>query len=574
MTWTLIAALLVKSSLIAGAGLACARLVAQRSVDRVDILRATVCLLLALPVIAAAAPALSLALLPPVPPLASPLPPLPSPPALVAPAMGQAGPAAVAWTWPPRLGAALGAALEALAPWLPRAIGLAWLAGVMAIVGWLLLGVRTLELWTRRGDPVTHPDWLAPLDHLPPVDRPSLVASGRLTGPLSWGVAPGFILVDPASLSERAAAPAILAHELAHLRRHDWIFLVLSRVVLALFWFNPLVWRLHADLAERSEEAADAAALTTIDRALYARTLVRLATPSALPAPAARGAALAMAADARTLKTRIACIMTHTAPRRRPIAIALTVSALALVATPLAALELRRQDAVAPAPPPPPAPPAPPAPPPAPPEPPEPPPEPLMAAPPEPPAPPAPPAYHIRLDGPRRTTSAEPPLTAEAGARAAEAHARADEAWARADAIHIQADALRRLADAARVQADAARQAAEQVRIDGKQARIISDQARLAGDRARLEATRQRIQVRLDMARGAQDMRKGAQQMRAEAVRLRDPAYRAQQIAENHARGAEITDADLRALADSLPVQADKLDREADRLVEHARDPS
>ena len=51
MTWALLLSLLVKSSLIAGAGLACSRLLAQRPVDRVDILRGVTCLLLALPVI-------------------------------------------------------------------------------------------------------------------------------------------------------------------------------------------------------------------------------------------------------------------------------------------------------------------------------------------------------------------------------------------------------------------------------------------------------------------------------------------------------------------------------------------
>ncbi len=49
MTWALLAALLVKSSLIAAAGLAGARFLTQRAVDRVDILRAAVCLLLACP---------------------------------------------------------------------------------------------------------------------------------------------------------------------------------------------------------------------------------------------------------------------------------------------------------------------------------------------------------------------------------------------------------------------------------------------------------------------------------------------------------------------------------------------
>jgi hypothetical protein len=213
------------------------------------------------------------------------------------------------------------------------------------VVGRLMLGLRTLTRWTREGEPVSCPAWLAPIEGLPQVDRPKLVSTDRVDGPLSWGVAPGSILIDPATLGDRKAASAIMAHEMAHLRRHDWLFLVLSRLALAMFWFNPLVWRLHAVLAERSEEAADAAALKFVDRAVYARTLVRLA---ALPTPhRVPGLATAMAADARTLKTRIACIMTDTSDRRRPLTLALTVVALAAVATPLAALGVSRQ--VAPA---------------------------------------------------------------------------------------------------------------------------------------------------------------------------------------------------------------------------------
>jgi beta-lactamase regulating signal transducer with metallopeptidase domain len=547
MTWILLLSLLIKSSVVAGAGLACARFMAQRSVDRVDILRATVCLLLALPVIMNVLPAMDLALLPATSPDIAPI---------------ETGEAAIA-----------GAAVSSALTWPPSAlvVGGLWLLGVVAVAGQLQLGLLTLHRWTRKGSPVTCADWLAPLERLSPADRPDLVSSDRVSSPLSWGVSPGFIVIDPGSLAERHAAPAILAHELAHLRRHDWVFLVLSRLALALFWFNPLVWRLHAVLAERSEEAADAAALETVDRTLYAKTLVRLA---AHPMPRA---ATAMAADARTLKTRIACIMTNTSARRRPLTVALTVAALAVVATPLAALGLSHQAWVAP-----PAPPTPPAPmsvaplPPAPPEPmadvpPEPP---VAPVPPAPPAPPAEPAEGYSYSYFRTATPAERQAAADARAQAAEARAQADEARRIADEARIQADHARRLADQSRAQADIVRLAANEARLRGEQARIEGERARVIGERAREEAARHMVKARVQMAQGAEQMRKSARELRAEAVRLNDPAYRAKQIAENRARGNVVTDAELRDLAASLPSRADEMERQAERLAAEARNPT
>lgn len=552
MTGALLLSLLIKSSLVAGAGLICARFLAQRPVDRVDILRGTVCLLLALPVIMNVLPAMDLALLPPA---------SPDMPTGIAPAWTSET-ETTTLSWPPSV----------------QVIGGLWLLGVIAVAGRLQLGLLTLHRWTRQASPVTCAQWTAPLEHLSPVDRPRLVSSDRIDSPLSWGVAPGFIVIDPGSLAERHAAPAILAHELAHLRRHDWIFLVLSRLALALFWFNPLVWRLHAVLADRSEEAADAAALETVDRTLYAKALVRLAAypvPLAAPLLAAPRAATAMAADARTLKTRIACIMTDRSARRRPLTVALTIAALAVVATPLAALGLSRQDgATAPAPPAPPVAPVAPVAPPAPPE--------AMemaaVAPPAPPAAPAlpaaPPTESHSHSYFRSTTPAERQMAAEARALAADARAEATEARRRADESRIHADEARRHADESRAQADIARVAAGEARARANQARAEGERARMIGERAREEAARHMVKARVQMAQGAQQMRKGAQEMRAEAARLRDPAYRARQIAENRAHGSEVTDADLRDLAGRLPSQADDLDRQADRLAAEARKPT
>ncbi|PIB93229.1 M56 family metallopeptidase [Caulobacter sp. FWC2] len=551
MTWTLLLSLLIKSSVVAGAGLACARFLAQRPVDRVDILRATVGLLLAIPVIMNVLPALDLALLPPIAPYF---------PVEGAAMANAAAPAPAALSWPPSA----------------SLVGGLWLLGVAAVIGQLLLGLKTLDRWTRQGRPVEHEAWLEPLEDLSPEeDRPRLIASERISSPLSWGVAPGFIVVDTASLDERHAARAILAHELAHLRRQDWIFLVLSRLALAVFWFNPLVWRLHAALAERSEETADTIALEAVDRTLYARTLVRLAAhhPARLMSPRP---ATAMAASARTLKTRIAHIMTDTASRRRPVTVALSVIALAAVATPLAALGLTHQEWVAP--PPPPAPPAPPAAMAARPAPPAPPVSaPAAPAPPAPPAtPPAPPAYTsgYAYSYYRVPTDAERLAADQARAEADQARVEANQARIEADVMRRQADQSHIRADEARAQADIARQAAEGARIGAEQARLAGEQARIIGERAREQAMRQVANARIHMANGAVQMRRGAQQMREEAVRLRDPAYRAKQIAENRERGGDVTDAELRDLAETLPDKAKDMERRADELEARSRNPS
>jgi hypothetical protein len=91
----------------------------------VDILRATVCLLLALPVIMNVLPAMDLALLPPPPPRSR--------------RRRRAGRR--------RRGR------RARLPWpAVRLVGGLWLLGFVAVAGRLLLGLRTLSRWTRQAD--------------------------------------------------------------------------------------------------------------------------------------------------------------------------------------------------------------------------------------------------------------------------------------------------------------------------------------------------------------------------------------------------------------------------------------
>ena len=117
MTWALLLSLLVKSSLIAGAGLVAARFLTQRPVDRVDILRGAVCLLVALPVFMNVLPAMDLALLPASAP-EIPLAALPLEP--TGPVAAASAPAVL--TWPPPV----------------QLIGGVWMLGAVVVAGQLL----------------------------------------------------------------------------------------------------------------------------------------------------------------------------------------------------------------------------------------------------------------------------------------------------------------------------------------------------------------------------------------------------------------------------------------------------
>ena len=530
--------LLIKSSLVAGLALSAVWLMSGRAPsERVVLLRAAVLLLVALPAIALAGPDLTIRL------ASAPVPAASSVAPLVALADEKA-PAA--------------AAAEVL-PGLP-----AWLAIVWALGGGILLarfglGVLTLIHWTRTGEVVSDPAWTTPLARLAGGAAPRLLASARIASPLSWGIPPGVVLIGTAHIQQSDDAEAVLAHELAHIRRRDWLFLTLARLATALFWFNPVVWLLQAELGRLSEEAADADALRHVEPEAYARTLLGMAS-SFVPV-----AATGMTGPARSLAKRITKIMTHRRPASpRPLAMMAAVGVLLAVATPLAAVELSvQEERVALLPPAPPAPPAPPLSPLAPPAPPAPPIPTDRIAPLAPPRVPAPPAPPVAPQAPQGVSfggahfyQSSRPLTDErraavTAARQSAAQARATAREGRAMAAHART--LARTNE--RLSHDAERSAARAQAMTEQAARV-----RARAEEARATSERRRAEAQVQMRAGADQMEAGAREMREEARRLRDPAYRAEQIERARERGRTVTD---QQLLDAIP----RMEAGAERMV-------
>jgi hypothetical protein len=168
----------------------------------------------------------------------------------------------------------------------------------------------------------------------------ALLTSDDLASPISWGLMRPVILLNSRAVKASGEAEAIIAHELAHVARMDWIKLLLARIATALFWFNPVVWVLAREAHQLREEAADDSVLAAdIVDTDYAQLLVGVARHEC---PGLLLGAHGVAPSKKSLARRVARVLDSTSvrgPTARPFALGVFVGAL-LVAAPLAGLTL------------------------------------------------------------------------------------------------------------------------------------------------------------------------------------------------------------------------------------------
>ncbi|HJR09014.1 MAG TPA: M56 family metallopeptidase [Pyrinomonadaceae bacterium] len=220
-------------------------------------------------------------------------------------------------------------------PWLV----LLWLAGALALTlrlagGWVLTG----RLRREPATPLAR-DWretLARLARQLRVSRPvRLCESALVEVPTVIGHLRPVILVPVSALTGLSAPQleALLAHELAHIRRHDYLVNLLQSVIEIMLFYHPAVWWLSARVRVEREHACDDLAVgATGDVLVYARALTTLET---LRVQNSRTRTLAVAANGGSLMQRIQrLIKTQPAPvgSRSPHLAALAIVAVALVA--------------------------------------------------------------------------------------------------------------------------------------------------------------------------------------------------------------------------------------------------
>lgn len=205
---------------------------------------------------------------------------------------------------------------------LPLSVGL-WLLGVGIMSLRLASGWAWLLWLRRRPDTVPAADDIQ-LRLLRLCQRMNLASNIRILlcekvpGPTVMGWLRPVILLPPAALLGMPAdqLELVLAHELAHILRHDFAINLLQSCVEVLLFYHPAVWWVSAKIRQERELCCDDLAVRTTGDALdYAAALTRLEALCRPPDPQRHAAqALALSATGGSFMHRIRRLISPIAP--------------------------------------------------------------------------------------------------------------------------------------------------------------------------------------------------------------------------------------------------------------------
>ncbi|MBC8233059.1 HEAT repeat domain-containing protein [bacterium] len=169
--------------------------------------------------------------------------------------------------------------LEFLLPWFV----FAWLIGVLFFFLQFVFRWRHVQQLKQQGITSVVAHWQGRLEHLcekMKVTRPTcLLESSLVQVPTVIGWLRPAILLSTNSLTRLTSCQleAILSHELAHIRRYDYLFNILQTVVGTLLFYHPAVWWISNRIRIEREHCCDDLAVKVFgDTLTYARALTEL----------------------------------------------------------------------------------------------------------------------------------------------------------------------------------------------------------------------------------------------------------------------------------------------------------
>ena len=194
-----------------------------------------------------------------------------------------------------------------------------WLSGALILLIRLVISQLALIRWRLKARLLQPGAWAETLKYVSAHRRISrslrVLESPAVVNPCTWGFFRPVLLLpasgDTWSESERRLA---VMHELAHIRRNDYVAATLVRVACAIHWYNPLVWLAARESRKLQEQACDDAVLRSGATASDYASFLRRAAESAQGGHRRLAAAMGVAGRSE-LRQRVDSILDPARPR-------------------------------------------------------------------------------------------------------------------------------------------------------------------------------------------------------------------------------------------------------------------
>ena len=144
--------------------------------------------------------------------------------------------------------------ISSATPW-TNWIGVVWAGVSILFLARLIFGIGAIWRISARAD-----EFSGTIDQLQPAwnQKFSVCISDKITVPMVWGIFRPVILLPTDAVNWQSKKfQAVMLHEIAHIKRWDWLMQTFAQIVCAIYWFNPLVRFAAHRMQTEAEQACD-----------------------------------------------------------------------------------------------------------------------------------------------------------------------------------------------------------------------------------------------------------------------------------------------------------------------------
>jgi beta-lactamase regulating signal transducer with metallopeptidase domain len=155
-----------------------------------------------------------------------------------------------------------------------------WITGIVLCLLYALTGRIGVHYIFKSASPYRRAYLKADISHIARdlgiPKEVKVVVSCRCRLPFTYKfIHPVLVIPNEAKDWPESKLHAVLIHELAHIRRYDYLVLFLSRFICSVFWFIPVTWIAHSYLQLEQENICDLVAIQKGERpTAYARYMI------------------------------------------------------------------------------------------------------------------------------------------------------------------------------------------------------------------------------------------------------------------------------------------------------------